>query len=156
MTDLPFALASLEKDCPTCNGSGILHFPGEDIHCHNCGGSGVWRGLGRCTGASLSQHISERDFLATVVEYAQLMGWLVHHVLESRHYAKRIGPGYPDLTMVRDGRLLLCELKSAKGKPTEPQLEWLRELSKVALNSPRVEVHVWKPENLPEIEKVLE
>ena len=40
MTDLPFALASLEKDCPTCNGSGILHFPGEDILCHNCGGTG--------------------------------------------------------------------------------------------------------------------
>ena len=102
------------------------------------------------------EHIPERDFLATVVEYAQLKGWLVHHVLESRHYAKRIGPGYPDLVLVRDGQLLFIEVKSEKGKLSKAQAEWILALVKVAYSSPRVECHVWRPSDWPTIEKVLE
>ena len=160
MTDLPLALASLTKDCPTCNGSGILHFPGEDIQCHNCGGSG---------GASLSQHISERDFLATVVEYAQLKGWRVAHFrpgMTSRidKSGKPVwvtpvqadGKGFPDLVLARDGQLLFIEAKSEKGKLSKDQQKWFWELSKVAYSSPRVGGHLWRPSDWSNIETMLE
>ena len=110
---------------------------------------------------TVNRLITEKEFLATVVEFAQAKGWQVHHVLEARHYAKRIGPGYPDLTMVRGDRLLFVELKSEKGKLSAPQRQWLYALSGVgktldnADHGP-VETYVFRPHDWPEIEKVLE
>jgi len=104
---------------------------------------------------------TEKDFLAAVVELAQAHNWLVHHVLEARHYAKRIGPGYPDLTLVRGNRLAFVELKSEKGKLSEPQRQWLDALSSVgktldnADHGP-VETYVFRPHDWETIVEMLE
>ena len=45
--------------------------------------------------------MSEAEFQAQVVELARLRGWRTHHHYDSR----RSTPGWPDLVMVRRGRM---------------------------------------------------
>ena len=113
--------------------------------------------------------VSEREFLATLIEYAQALGWRVAHFRPSM--TSRVdkrgqpvwvtpvqadGAGFPDLVLVRDGRLLFVEAKSAKGKVSEEQNHWLGALHKVAFGSPRVRVYLWRPSDWLTIEKLLE
>jgi hypothetical protein len=95
---------------------------------------------------------TEKGFQAAVVEYAQLRGWLTYHTYDSR----RSDPGFPDLTLVRDGRLIFIELKSATGRLTTGQHAWLRALRKVDDRSNgAVHAYVWFPTDWPTIEDVL-
>ena len=99
---------------------------------------------------------SERDFLAKVVQLFTLQGWLVYHVLETYHPAKRIGPGFPDLVLLQEYpnrvRLIFAELKSEKGDCSPEQAKWLLALNR--LPSTYVEVYVWRPSNWEEIIKI--
>jgi hypothetical protein len=90
---------------------------------------------------------SEKAFMADVVTLARQLGWLVYHTHDSR----RSEPGYPDLTMVRGGRVVVAELKAEKGKPTEAQAKWL-----AAFREARVPAFVWRPADWPGIVEVLE
>jgi hypothetical protein len=49
--------------------------------------------------------------------------------------------GFPDLVLVRDGRLLFVELKAERGKASPEQGEWLEALSGVH----GIEVCLWRP-----------
>lgn len=75
--------------------------------------------------------MSEDDFKARVMQYAKLQGWLVNHARPARRanggWATAIegDAGLPDLTLARDGVLLLAELKSDTGRPTDAQQKWL-------------------------------
>jgi hypothetical protein len=93
--------------------------------------------------------VAERDFQAAVVELARLSGWRCYHTYDSRRSAH----GFPDLVLVRDGRLLFAELKSERGRVTADQRAWLSLLE----GCPGVEVYVWRPlaSSWPEIERVL-
>lgn len=106
-----------------------------------------------------SKVISERDFLATVVEMAEAYGWLVHHVLEQRHFAKRIGHGYPDLTLVSQPpmhpRIIFAELKKEGAKPSPAQAEWLDTLGRCAYDLSPVEVYLWFPHDMETIDQIL-
>lgn len=98
--------------------------------------------------------MTEEQLSEAVVEYAEREGWLVFFIPDwiwrlvfasmkrrrrgDRRWAK---PGYPDLTMVKDGRLVIVELKSEKGEAREVQQRWLDELARV----PGIEVYLWKP-----------
>ena len=96
--------------------------------------------------------LSESDFQNTVIELAKLHRWLVYHTFDSR----RSDPGFPDLTMVRDGRLIFAELKTEKGRLTGDQAHWLHELGKVIEPYQRhVARYVWRPADWREIEEVL-
>ena len=95
--------------------------------------------------------IAEKDFLRTVVEYAELHGWMVHHVLEQAHHAKRIGPGFPDLVLAKRNRVVFAELKAEKGQLSAVQQEWLAVLRTVR----GARTFLWRPSDWPEIEKVL-
>lgn len=95
---------------------------------------------------------SEAGFQAAVVELALLLSWQVFHPFDSR----RSAAGWPDLSMVRDGRLILAELKSARGRVTPEQREWLAALEQVAAASGgAVSVHLWRPADFPCIEAEL-
>ena len=101
-------------------------------------------------------HQDERSFQAAVVEYAKLNGWMVFHPYDSR----RSEPGYPDLTMVRDGVLVFAELKVGKNKTTPAQKKWLEALHSVEEVSgigtaTNVVVWVWTPEQWDTIERTL-
>ncbi len=90
---------------------------------------------------------SEEAFQSQVVELAIYTGWKVYHTHDSR----RSAAGYPDLTMVRRGRVLFAELKKEDGETTPEQLEWL-----VALGAGYgVECYLWKPSEFEDIKAVL-
>ena len=90
--------------------------------------------------------LSEADFQKTVIELAKLHRWLVYHTHDSR----RSAPGFPDLTMVRDGRIIFAELKVGRNNPTESQLLWISELRRCL-----DDVYLWRPCDWREIEEVL-
>lgn len=90
---------------------------------------------------------TEKDFQAAVIELALALGWRCYHT----YNARRSEPGFPDLTMVRDGRLLFAELKTERGRVTRPQREWLAALSACS----GVEVFVWRPGDFDEVARVL-
>lgn len=86
--------------------------------------------------------ISEKELMANVIELARFCGWMHYHTYESR----RSPHGFPDLVLIRRGRLLFAELKSERGRLTIAQKSWLDELKDIELKSGRVvEVHVWRP-----------
>lgn len=94
---------------------------------------------------------SEADFQDAVMQMAALFRWRCYHP----RFSMQSASGWPDLALVRVrdgvGRLVLAELKSEHGTPTDAQQLWLSDLSKV----PGVECYLWKPANWPEIQKVL-
>lgn len=90
--------------------------------------------------------VAEKQFMAGVLEYASLHGWLAYHTHDSR----RSAAGYPDLTLVRGGRLLFAELKGAQGRVSDAQAVWIG-----ALRSAGCDVRVWRPGDWAEIEATL-
>jgi hypothetical protein len=89
---------------------------------------------------------SERSFQGWVLDYARLMGWEVFHPWLSIHSTS----GWPDLTLCRPPRLVMAELKSERGKPTEDQARWLERLARC-----NTEVYLWRPSDRDRITIVL-
>ena len=87
--------------------------------------------------------MSERELSKQIVAAARDNNWLCYHTFLSK-WSK---PGFPDLCMVRDGKLLFWELKSDVGKVSEAQTEWLAELAAV----PGVDARVVRPSDLEEV-----
>jgi len=85
--------------------------------------------------------MNEAQLLAAVRRLAQLRGWMTYHTHDSR----RSEPGFPDLVMVsaRQRRVLYAELKTATGKTTAAQDQWI-----AALAAAGVEVYLWRPADL--------
>jgi hypothetical protein len=96
---------------------------------------------------------TEAGFTTAVIALARLHGWVVYHPLPLRTKAGewRTGTqgdvGYPDLTCVRAGRLVVAELKVRTAVRPEQDI-WLNRFAAV----PGAEVFVWKPRDWPEIE----
>ncbi len=98
------------------------------------------------------RRLTEKSFMAAVVQYARLHKWRVYHTHDSR----RSAPGWPDLALVRDGVLVLAELKVGKNRTTAAQHDWLYALQRVAESSRgAVAVHLWTPEDWGLIELTL-
>lgn len=91
--------------------------------------------------------LSERDWQARVVDLASLRGWRHFHAYSSR----RSPAGWPDLALVRSGRLILAELKTERGRIRPEQRQWLDALGTVA----GVEVYLWRPSAWPQVQAVL-
>ena len=92
--------------------------------------------------------ITEREFQRTVRELAEAYGWTVFCTWQSKHSP----PGELDLRLVRPPRYVVAELKSERGKLTKEQAETLLLLQAC----PALEVYLWRPSNLTEIERILE
>ena len=88
----------------------------------------------------------ERDFQRQVIALAKLQGWKCYHTHDSR----KSQPGFPDLVLVRKGRIIFAELKKNGAKATPEQLKWL-----YALNGAQAVSKVWWPMDFPLIEKEL-
>ena len=87
--------------------------------------------------------MTEKELSKQIVAAAKECGWLTYHTFLSK-WSK---PGFPDLCMVRNDRLLFWELKSAVGKVSESQAEWIEALSAV----PGVDARVVRPGDLEEV-----
>lgn len=97
--------------------------------------------------------ITEKQFEAQVKDLAKIFGWLYYHTWRSIHSPA----GFPDVVMVRQGRLIFAELKSEKGKLSDKQQEWidaLRDGQKFA-PMPNWEVYAWRPHQIEEIAEIL-
>lgn len=79
---------------------------------------------------------SERILMQQIMDLAEMRGWLRYHPWLSVHSE----PGFPDLTLVREDRLVFIEVKSGRGKLTRDQRKWLEALEKTG-----VEVYVIRP-----------
>ena len=113
---------------------------------------------------TIDRLISEKDFLSTVIEFAQAHGWKVAHFRPAmtgrlRRDGKPVwvtpvqgdGKGFPDLVLVRTDRLIFAEVKAEKGRIVPNQERWLG-----ALLTSGQQVYVWRPSNWEEIEGILE
>lgn len=94
--------------------------------------------------------ITEKAFMAQIVELAKLRNWLVFHDLDSRRNA----PGFPDLILARvtreDAECIAAEIKVGKNEPTAAQREWLDALAFAGIRT-----FLWRPLDWPEIERTL-
>lgn len=91
--------------------------------------------------------VPEKEFQRQVVDLAELRRWLVWHDNDSRRNAA----GLPDLLLLRPPRLVFVELKAARGRISPQQKSWLESLGQC----PGIETFVWRPEDWPEIERIL-
>ena len=107
------------------------------------------------------KHIPEVDFHATVAGMMKAFGWnLIYHT----HNSERSESGFPDLFAIKSGkypRMLIAELKREKGQPTPEQHQWLQELQAfhcqgwIPDRGFSVEVYLWRPSDLDDIERIL-
>ena len=95
---------------------------------------------------------TEAELQATILALAGQRGWHRQHTLLARFVPKGregetlIDKGFPDLVLARDGTVIFAELKRQKGRVTPEQKEWLALLNGV----------IWRPSDMPKIEKILE
>lgn len=94
-----------------------------------------------------SVSVTEKDFLAGVLELATLAGWLVYHTYDSR----RSQAGFPDIALVKNQRMIFVELKTNTGRVRAAQQTWLDALGQI----PCVDVYLWRPRDWDEIEAIL-
>ena len=89
----------------------------------------------------VQQHMTEAELQQNVVDLARFCGWMVHHTHDSR----RSEPGFPDLVLMHDHprpAVLFVELKTAAGRVSREQMEWLSMFDRVAETA-----CVWRPEH---------
>jgi hypothetical protein len=96
--------------------------------------------------------LSEEDLQARILQAAELYGWRVIH-----HRPAKTGkgwrtpmsghPGFPDLVLARDGVVIVAELKSRRGQPSDDQRLWLEALGAHA--------RLWRPADWPAIQNEL-
>lgn len=91
--------------------------------------------------------LTEKAFMAQVLELAKLRGWRVFHPFLSKWSEK----GWPDLILARPPRLLAIELKTDKGKLTPEQEVWLWTLRAVC----GIDADCWRPRDWDNIVEAL-
>jgi hypothetical protein len=79
--------------------------------------------------------VTEKAFMAAVIDYATLRGWRHFHA----HEMRRSDAGWPDLVLLRPPRIIFVELKVGRNRLTPAQREWLVALDAV----PGVESYIW-------------
>jgi hypothetical protein len=103
----------------------------------------------------IDNNASEKLFESKVKQLALLNGWHCFHATPHQvrpGVFRSDGKGFPDLCLAKAptashaGGLLFCELKSAVGKASKEQMEWLAALA------PHCEVYLWRPADLSIIE----
>lgn len=65
--------------------------------------------------------MTEKQLARNIVTEAKNCNWLVYHTFMS----KWSSPGFPDLLMIRDGKILAWELKAQDKEASPAQREWL-------------------------------
>jgi hypothetical protein len=104
--------------------------------------------------------ISEEDFHRNIVQLAQTTHWRIHHDRGDYRQCIAGDPGFPDLVLARDGRVIFAELKSETGVLSASQVGWLGALiGEPWIGAPNfqrdIEVYVWRPADIERIAKIL-
>ena len=78
----------------------------------------------------------ESELQSKVKKLARTLQWRIYHNPDSI----RCEAGFPDLVLVRHGRLIFAELKKQNGKLSSEQRLWLKDLAYCG-----VESYIWVP-----------
>jgi hypothetical protein len=93
---------------------------------------------------------TEKSFMASVVKYANLMGWRHYHT----HRSEKSPAGFPDLVLVRarhpKPRVVFAELKAQRTPVTDDQREWIADLRACGQ-----EAYIWRPSMWQAVERIL-
>lgn len=115
----------------------------------------------------LRDRLPEADLQEKIITLARIRGWMVHHDRGDYRRAIAGDPGFPDLVLSRHGVTLFAELKTAKGRLTRSQAEWMAAITDTSplewregrITASRlgvaIEVYVWRPEDWSAIEALL-
>lgn len=107
---------------------------------------------------TVSMALAECELQSAVVALAQTLRWRVAHfrtgLTQSGNWRTPVaadGKGFPHLVLVRD-RVIFAELKSAAGRLSVDQQDWLHALAEAG-----AERHIWYPSDWTDgrIERVL-
>lgn len=98
---------------------------------------------------------TERDWQNFVIARALNNGWTYYHAPDNKPdrngRIQNIVKGFPDLVLVKDGRLVFAELKKELGRVTPEQTEWLAQLAATG-----AETYIWRPSQWREVDAYLE
>ena len=99
--------------------------------------------------------MSEEDLAKCIIGAAQRLGWHVKRDPPWRATGEKDDPrvGFPDLVMLRDGEMIVAELKGERGRLSKAQLDWLNQFALLAVAEPyqghpivgQISVCVWRP-----------
>jgi hypothetical protein len=95
--------------------------------------------------------VSEAELQQAVVDCAHRLGWRCAHFRPALTHGRwstpvsADGAGFPDLVLVRGGRIIFAELKAAKGLVRPEQKLWLAELR--LADGPTVRTYTWRPDD---------
>ena len=99
------------------------------------------------TAERLDRDVLEADFQSQVLQLAGILRWRRAHFRpglnrrgEWQTAVQGDGAGFPDLILVRGGRVVAVELKSELGRTTPEQEGWLAALAQAG-----IEACVWRP-----------
>ena len=102
--------------------------------------------------------ISEADWMRQVTELAEMLGWSWAHFRPAKTahgwrtpVSGPLGAGWPDLTLVRDDRLLFVELKRDKNARPTPDQTFVLTLLGIA-----AETYVWRPSDWDDVARILQ
>ena len=93
--------------------------------------------------------MSEAELQTAFIELAQLFGWRIAHfrpAMTSKGWRTPVeadGKGFPDVIAVRGTRCLAVEFKSARGRLSKDQVDWLDAFEQVH----GVEQYVFRPDD---------
>ena len=92
---------------------------------------------------SKDEALTEAQFQTLVIEMAtDIYKWEVFHDGDSR----RSNAGFPDLVLVKDGRIIFAELKREKNAyPSKAQMNWLAKRRDVGNSTDNVLAVLWRP-----------
>lgn len=105
----------------------------------------------------LAIEISEAEFMRQVTDLASHLGWRWLHIERMGNAQGRwrtpvsgpLGIGFPDLMMIRRGKVIFIELKAQRGMLTREQKDRLFELQEIG------ETYVFRPRDWAFITEVL-
>lgn len=103
------------------------------------------------------KEVLEHDLSVAIVRYGEERGWRAYYQRKSAMrgadgvWRGLSDKGWPDLVLVRAGRMVCAELKSEVGRVTPEQTEWLKILAAV----PGVTTALWRPRDSDLIMEVL-
>lgn len=78
-------------------------------------------------GAMLAPYLTEREMQDAIRTAALRYGWAFYHTHDSR----RSDGGFPDCVCVKDGRVLVFELKRQRGRVGPKQQAWIDQFASV-------------------------
>jgi hypothetical protein len=129
---------------------------------------------------SASGELTEAAFMAQVIGLARVYGWRIYHPPAGGHGSAKTGGrrvdheqvpegrGFPDLLLLKGGRLIVAELKTRTGRMRQDQQEWLDAFNQMgyAIDDlygsadtawPRAGVvaNIWRPEDWDVIRRFL-